>query len=143
MPAANDPPEIARFSSVDTVADPDALVKFLEVQEMMPGLVSARAALLDQLRLEQARHALDVGCGLGSALIEMARRLPPGGKAAGVDISQTMIDQARSRASGLGLDIRFETGTQRACRSMTRASTLAGPKECSCVFQIRTARSRR
>jgi ubiquinone/menaquinone biosynthesis C-methylase UbiE len=110
MPATNDAPEVIRFSSVDTVADPNALVTFLEAQETLPGLVSARAALLDQLRLERARDALDVGCGLGFALIEMARRLPPGGKAAGVDISQTMIEQARSRASGLGLDVRFETG---------------------------------
>jgi ubiquinone/menaquinone biosynthesis C-methylase UbiE len=109
MPAENGAPEIARFSSVDTVTDPGALVTFLEAQEAVPGLDSMRAALLDQLRLEQARHALDVGCGLGPQVIEMARRMPPGGKAAGVDISQTMIEQARSRASGLGLDIRFET----------------------------------
>jgi SAM-dependent methyltransferase len=114
MPATDGDPELYRFSSVDTGPDPGALIAFLEAHQTLAGLRSAKSAMLDQLRLGQARSALDVGCGLGDDLIEMARRLPPGGNATGVDASQAMIGQARHRACGLGVDVCFETVD--ACR---------------------------
>ena len=43
-------------------------------------------------------------------MLAMARRLPPGGKATGVDVSHTMIEQARRRAGGLGMNVGFQTG---------------------------------
>jgi ubiquinone/menaquinone biosynthesis C-methylase UbiE len=49
--------------------------------------------MLDQLRLKRARRALDVGCGLGDDVMEMARRLPPGGKATRLDAGQAMVGQ--------------------------------------------------
>ena len=53
------------------------MIAFLAAEDTMPGLVSARSALLDQLGLDRAHQALDVGCGLGSTVLAMAWRLPP------------------------------------------------------------------
>jgi SAM-dependent methyltransferase len=49
----------------------------------------------------QAR-VLDVGCGTGAATRAIARRLGPGGRAVGVDLSAPMIALARSRAAKEG-----------------------------------------
>jgi SAM-dependent methyltransferase len=52
-------------------------------------------------------HVLDVGCGCGDTTLRLARR---GAAATGVDVSQPMLARARERATGSGLDVRFELG---------------------------------
>lgn len=54
--------------------------------------------LVDAVAAEQARHVLDVGCGTGGLTLAVARRLGPGGRCAGVDISEPMISTAREDA---------------------------------------------
>jgi ubiquinone/menaquinone biosynthesis C-methylase UbiE len=110
MPAQHDDPDLARFSSVDTAGKPEALIAWLDTAKALPAIRTAKAALLDQLRLHQASNVLDVGCGLGADVSEMARHLPPGGRATGIDASNTMIAEARRRTAHLGLDITFDTG---------------------------------
>ena len=41
---------------------------------------------------------LDIGCGCGATSIELARRVVPGGRVTGVDISAPMLQRARERA---------------------------------------------
>ena len=110
MPVSSDHPELSRFSRVDTSSDPGSLIAFLEAHKTLDGLLSAKSALLGQLRLDGARSALDVGCGLGDDVIEMARHLPPGGRVTGIDASQAMIVRARRRVTEGGGDVRFEVG---------------------------------
>ncbi|MBL8553910.1 MAG: methyltransferase domain-containing protein [Phenylobacterium sp.] len=43
---------------------------------------------------------LDVGCGAGETVFELARRVTPGGEVTGVDISATLLDAARRRREG-------------------------------------------
>lgn len=48
---------------------------------------------------------LDVGCGCGTTTLELARRITPGGRVLGVDISAPMLQRARERApAGLSVD---------------------------------------
>ena len=48
---------------------------------------------------------LDIGCGCGFTTLELARRVAPGGRVLGVDISTPMLDRARERApQGLPID---------------------------------------
>lgn len=48
---------------------------------------------------------LDIGCGCGVTSIELARRVVPGGRVVGVDISAPMLQRARERApAGLPID---------------------------------------
>jgi SAM-dependent methyltransferase len=57
--------------------------------------------LYPRARLKPGNSVLDVGCGLGPTTIELARRIAPGGRAIGLDVSSAMIELARKRAAGI------------------------------------------
>jgi len=54
------------------------------------------------------KRVLDVGCGTGGWLIELARTIPDCQLLIGVDVSHTAIEYARARASAAGLGDRIE-----------------------------------
>lgn len=58
---------------------------------------------LDAAAVSPGEAILDVGCGFGSTVIELARRTGPGGRVVGVDISAVMLDRARERVAAAGL----------------------------------------
>ena len=98
------------FNAVDTSADPGGLIRFLDAANTTAGLTAAKHALLEQLDLGRARAALDVGCGPGIDVAEMARLMPEGAHVSGVDISETMIAEARRRTDSLGPRVSLRTG---------------------------------
>ncbi len=62
---------------------------------------------LTQVALEHAAprpgdRAIDVGCGCGATVLELARRVGPGGHVLGIDISGPMLDLARRRTAEAG-----------------------------------------
>ena len=131
-------PDVRSFDAVDQSGDPAAMVGFLEAARAIPGLRELKLALLAQLQLHQAHAALDVGCGFGVDTAEMARRMPPDGRATGIDRSETMITEARQRTAGLGLKIAFDVGDAMnlpygdasfdACRAVTVLQHLTSPQ---------------
>jgi SAM-dependent methyltransferase len=64
------------------------------------------AAALDRLRAGPGERVLDVGCGCGGTTAELAAAVGPGGVAVGVDLSEAMVAQARTRFP----DARFLAG---------------------------------
>ena len=60
-------------------------------------LAMARQALLEGLRPVAGEHVLDVACGTGVLVAELARVVGPGGEVVGVDLSQAMVDVANLR----------------------------------------------
>lgn len=60
----------------------------------MPGPSPRLAALVDALPLAPGMRVLEIGCGPGAALREVARRIGPGGHALGIDRSAATIRQA-------------------------------------------------
>ena len=54
--------------------------------------------MLDRADLQTGARVLDIGCGAGTSTFEAARRCGPEGTALGVDISETLVAAARSRA---------------------------------------------
>jgi SAM-dependent methyltransferase len=70
--------------------------------------VRVKSWSFDVLALEPGIRALDVGCGTGEDVIAMADLAQPKGRAVGVDISATMIDEARRR-HGHRPDVSFQT----------------------------------
>jgi SAM-dependent methyltransferase len=62
------------------------------------------------LRLRPGERILDVGCGCGDDLRELATLVTPNGCAVGIDSSQSMIDEARRRHAGCELPLQFERG---------------------------------
>jgi SAM-dependent methyltransferase len=55
------------------------------------------AAALDRLRTAPGERVLDVGCGCGGTTAELAAAVGPTGAAVGVDLSEAMVVQARTR----------------------------------------------
>jgi len=62
------------------------------------------------LELRPGQKVLDIGCGCGDDLTELAKLVAPGGRAIGIDNSQLMINEARQRAAGYELPLRFDLG---------------------------------
>jgi SAM-dependent methyltransferase len=48
-------------------------------------------------------RVIDIGCGCGATSLELARRVGPGGRVLGADISAPMLEVARRRANAEGL----------------------------------------
>jgi SAM-dependent methyltransferase len=59
-------------------------------------------ALLDHAAVEGCRNALDIGCGGGSQSLLLARRLGAGASVLGVDVSEPMLEVARTRCADAG-----------------------------------------
>jgi ubiquinone/menaquinone biosynthesis C-methylase UbiE len=56
-------------------------------------------AAMSKLALSQGSRVLDVGCGCGQTLLELAEIVGPRGRVIGVDISEPMLERARHRAT--------------------------------------------
>jgi SAM-dependent methyltransferase len=51
------------------------------------------------LEVAQGETILDVGCGAGQTLLQLAERVGPGGRVIGVDIAPSLVELARRRAA--------------------------------------------
>ncbi|MFG1697162.1 methyltransferase domain-containing protein [Nonomuraea sp. NPDC049309] len=75
----------------------DSLIQLLDVVDAMPEAVALRARSYELLDLPDGAAVVDVGCGAGRAVAELAER---GRRAVGVDVSEKMIAVARHRWPG-------------------------------------------
>ncbi len=81
-----------------------ALADLIDEQIAPLGLEAIEAAAV----VEGAR-VLDVGCGCGQTTVQLGARVGPTGRVLGVDLSEPMLEVARTRASERALDqVRFE-----------------------------------
>jgi SAM-dependent methyltransferase len=60
-----------------------------------------------RMELEPGERVLDIACGTGNVTIPLARR---GARATGLDMMPHLLEEARARAAGEGLPIRFDEG---------------------------------
>ena len=60
---------------------------------------SRRLEILNALDIEAGQTVLDIGCGGGHLLEEIAKAVGPEGKAYGLDVSEDQLNQARKRCS--------------------------------------------
>jgi arsenite methyltransferase len=86
---------------------PDAETPYFEFQAMFGatkhgGGLRATAELVELCHINQSSVVLDVGCGVGMTPSYLAKRL--GCQVVGVDIRESMIDQARERAQREGVE---------------------------------------
>jgi len=81
------------FNTVAPGYDRPALRFFSESADFMAGF----------LNLEGNEHVLDVATGTGCAALAIAQRIP-GGRVTGIDFSEQMLAQARSKAEALNLE---------------------------------------
>ena len=78
------------------MTDLTSLLATLDSHETLPGAVALRERGYELLRLARGDSVLDVGCGAGRAVHELAER---GATATGVDVSEQMLTAARERWS--------------------------------------------
>ncbi|MFI1735975.1 methyltransferase domain-containing protein [Streptomyces acidicola] len=72
----------------------DDLIALLDAADRLPGANELRSLSYDLLGADSGKSVVDVGCGAGRAVAELANR---GMKAVGVDPSERMIAVARTR----------------------------------------------
>jgi SAM-dependent methyltransferase len=63
--------------------------------------------LIEAVVTRPSARVLDVGCGTGSTTLAVARRLGAADRCVGVDISEPMLDRARTRAERAGIPVTF------------------------------------
>ncbi|MGW5723382.1 methyltransferase domain-containing protein [Amycolatopsis sp. NPDC003865] len=72
----------------------ESLIRLLDAADTLPGAADLRAHTYDLLQLDEGQQVVDVGCGPGRAVAELAaRRARP----IGVDPDPLMLDAARQR----------------------------------------------
>jgi len=82
-----------------------AAVTWTALQDRLDAMfVPLTALALDAAAPASGERVVDVGCGCGATVLELARRVGPDGRVLGVDVSEPMAGRARDRiaASGLG-----------------------------------------
>lgn len=88
-------------AELDAMFDDDADARVLERFYQSPEMVAQRVATLDVLRPESGERVLDVGCGPGLLVHDLALAVGRTGRVHGVDDSAAMIAAARRRATDL------------------------------------------
>ncbi len=78
-------------------------------QEQDALLAPVAEVLLERAAPRPGELVLDIGCGWGGTAIALARRVAPGGRVLGVDVSELMLARARELAPP-ELPIEFELG---------------------------------
>jgi SAM-dependent methyltransferase len=80
-----------------------------DILDRMIGSFGVKA--LDGTRFKAGESVLDVGCGTGQTTVDIARRVAPGGRVVGLDISRPMLAAARRRQTPSGaVSIDFREG---------------------------------
>jgi len=68
---------------------------------------TALGSVIDALELPPGSHGLDVGCGFGAQVMQLAQAGGPEGHVTGVDISREFLDYGRNIVEGSGLSDRI------------------------------------
>jgi ubiquinone/menaquinone biosynthesis C-methylase UbiE len=126
------------FGNVDETGYAASFISYLDtVSSHFKDIKIASYALL---RLRPGDSVLDVGCGVGDDLRQLAEMVGPGGRAIGVDKSHAMIDAACERFLDSGLPLEFHVGEAEqlrwagesfdACRADRVLQHLENPDRC-------------
>jgi SAM-dependent methyltransferase len=83
------------FGAVDLSADPEALAEYLERVSAIPAVRMAKRESFALLEASAGQRLLDLGCGDGEDVRELARIVGRYGEVVGIDKSEVLIDRAR------------------------------------------------
>ena len=95
------------YTHVDQQDDPTVFVASMDATGQWPAVRRLRAWERSQLAVAPGARVLDVGCGAGDVLLDLAGVVGESGAAVGVDTSESMLAAARSRADAAGIAATF------------------------------------
>ena len=93
----NDTSRSTGWRNVDESESKEVHVKYLDRVRMVEEARRYKELSISLLNLKRGVSALDVGCGTGEDVLFIGNIVGPEGRAIGVDISETMISEARKR----------------------------------------------
>ena len=102
--------DMTRFTRVDNQLDPGIFITFLDTANALEDLKSVKRLMIAQLELRSGLRVLDVGCGIGDDVRDLALVIGDGGRVIGVDFSGAMIAEAKKRHAAVGLPVEFVEG---------------------------------
>jgi SAM-dependent methyltransferase len=97
------------FSSIDRGAAPGEAVRYLDTISCLSQISRYKADAIARLGLIPGERVLDIGCGVGGDVINLAEIVGPAGLAVGIDASAVMIEEARRRQPA-DRPVRYEVG---------------------------------
>ncbi len=81
---------------------------WVQIQDLTDSVYAPVENLLtDEVESGPGKRVLDVGCGTGVTTVAIARRLGPGARCTGIDISEPMVEAATRRAGEAGVEAEF------------------------------------
>ena len=108
--ATEEPVITQGFQDVTRTTAPEFYIRFLDDVETNEDVQAYRGQMQPLLNAQEGEHILDVGCGVGHQVRRLAQLVGGTGRVVGVDISETLIAEARSRATGLNLPVEYQVG---------------------------------
>ncbi len=98
----------AAFTDIDRSADPAGFVRVLDTLTALDFVRAYKRRTFELLGVQPGDTVLDLGCGTGDDVQELARMVGPSGRVVGVDRSETVIAAARERLLGTDLLVEFQ-----------------------------------
>jgi ubiquinone/menaquinone biosynthesis C-methylase UbiE len=99
------------FRDVDAAPDPLRFVRSMQSSSESAFMRARARDRLGRSGLPPRGIVLDLGCGLGADTLMLARHVAPGGgRAIGLDRSETMLSEARARPEAADLPVEFRQG---------------------------------
>jgi ubiquinone/menaquinone biosynthesis C-methylase UbiE len=98
---------ITQFHMVDDAENPAFFTDFMNRSHALQTAQRYKQVVIEQLDLQEGATVLDVGCGTGQDTLELAQAVGPQGKVVGVDSSETMLQEARKRASSIQIPVEY------------------------------------
>jgi ubiquinone/menaquinone biosynthesis C-methylase UbiE len=96
------------FTDIDRSADPAGFVRVLDALTALDFVRAYKRRTFELLGVQPSERVLDLGCGTGEDVQELAHLVGPGGRVVGVDRSETVIAAARERLLGTDLPVEFQ-----------------------------------
>lgn len=103
--------KLEKFDDVDGSGEQAKFLAFLDRIDRIPDVSVRRAGSYALLGLRPGARVAEIGCGIGTACIEMAAQAAPDGRVLGFDLSEAMVAEARRRATAAGSRASFEVGS--------------------------------